>query len=412
VLLAQRLRHMGPDTLAASLWALGRFSQLGLGPQLAAALAATPAVADDEGASSDGGSGGGRSGSDASAAGPPPSAAERQRPPRRRAPLTGALGARALALAPSMTGRQLATSLWGLARVGFAPPAAWLEAWEATAGAALREPGRFTLADCSVLLHAFALLRRPPALDCFAAWQSACLESGLATALPHALGTMLWSAGALGLRPGPDWMAVAFEASGPRLGSYDSLDLANAACGVAALGVAPPEGWVRGLAAAIERGVSACEEGGEGSGSSSGSGSSDGGGGGGGGGGGSQVSSGGRGGRDVGHDGGDGHGSGAGPRPVTPYAFSTALASLAKLGAGPRLGSAWLAGALGRSGGALGAFRASDLASTAWALARLDHAPPDAWMAAFMGACRQRMGEFSGHQLVNVIWWVGPRATS
>jgi hypothetical protein len=383
-LLAQRLRHAHPDTLAASLWALGRLSQLGLGPQLAAALAATPAVADDDGGSG-GGSRGAATSSSGGAAARPPTAAEKQRPPRRRAPLLPALGARALTLAPDMSGRQLATCLWGLARAGFAPQPAWLAAWDAAAAAALRAPGRFALADCSVLLHAHALLRAPPGPDCFDAWQSATLAGGLLSAPPHALSTMLWSAGQLGLAPRPDWMAAAFEASGPQLASYDSSDLANAAYGVAALGAPPPDGWADGLAAALERGVAAGGSDSEAadavrrrSGSeacASGGGSDE-----------------------------DEDGSGAAARPITPYAFATTLAALAKLGAGARLGGGWLPAALARSVGALGAFRPHELASTAWALARLDRAPPDDWLAAFLAACRRELPGFSGPQLVNVIW--------
>ncbi|KAI8464167.1 MAG: hypothetical protein J3K34DRAFT_526426 [Monoraphidium minutum] len=351
-LLAQRLRHATPASLAASLWGLGRLSQSGLGPQLAAALAAMPAV-------------------DAAAA-----PRERRADPRaRRAPLLAALGARAAALAPGMSGQQLATSLWGLARAGLRPDAGWVEAFLAPVSAAL-DARRCGLTDCAQLLYALALMRRPPPAAFYEAWQGAVLALGLEAANPQDVSTMLWAAGSLGAAPRAEWLAAALDASGPRLGGYGPQALSNAIYGLAALGARPPDAWLAAFLAAVASGG---DEGG----------------------GGDEGSSGGVEGGGGGVEGGSG---GGGAAAVTPQAFSCTLASLAKLGAAPPPGAPWLDAMLARSAGALARFKPLELSNTAWALARLGHRPGEAWSDAFMGAARDALPGFTPHQLANVLW--------
>ncbi|KAG2494130.1 hypothetical protein HYH03_007768 [Edaphochlamys debaryana] len=278
----------------------------------------------------------------------------------------------------------LSQALWGLARIGHAPPAAWLDVFYPAAAAALARPGA-NPQHASNLLWAAVMLRLqpPPALlDAalglvevqarlaspqsltLSAWAAVQLRSGAAlgpswwSALEGAVGALagrlqpqdishvVWAMARGGHRPPRSWLhAITCEAHGCMRG-FRAQELSNLLWGLVQLRFRPAQAWVTAAATAAQGKL----------------------------------------------------------QDFKAFELAVLLWALAGLEAGPLLPRSFAGELFYHSAPKLGYFSAQDCANFLWAAARLGLRPPEPWMAAFVEESFTQLPRCSPQHLANLVW--------
>lgn len=164
--------------------------------------------------------------------------------------LVGSLADKAQGMLIVLTGQQLCTVLWGLAKMGYRAKKSWLKDYLHAVSKHMASQ-QLTITDLSILMYSLAVMEHHPAQAWFATWQAAVLQCDVHAASPLAISNMLWGLGHNKLAPSSSWLTAVLTCSMQQLPSFGAQECSNTIWAVARLGVAPPDGWLYAFMAAV-----------------------------------------------------------------------------------------------------------------------------------------------------------------
>jgi hypothetical protein len=152
----------------------------------------------------------------------------------------------------NMQSRQISTTLWGVAALGWRPSAEWIARFaEAAEGFLMRGTIPQGYANLVWALATLGWTPSPQWMHTFYTASAAQLSRG--GFKPQEVSSMLWALGTLRQKPPPGWCSAVMQAGAAVCSAANPQALSNMVWGLAVMGVTPEPAWVAAVQYACRR---------------------------------------------------------------------------------------------------------------------------------------------------------------